>query len=117
MKSFILLENIVLYAYHGVYEQETRVGNSYIINLKLDVDLEKATKSDSLDDTINYGIVYDVVKKEMSIPSKLLEHVGGRIMNALRSRFDQIQHIELRISKRNPPITGQMDCASILLMD
>ena len=70
------------YAYHGVALQETRVGNTFVVNLVLTAPLEKAVADDTLEDTINYAVVYEVVKREMAIPSKLIEHAAGRILAA-----------------------------------
>jgi len=117
MKSFILLENIEIYARHGVFEQENIVGNIFIVNLKIETDLSKAVSSDDIEDTLNYGTVMEIVRQEMNIPSKLLEHAGGRIIKRLKEFSGNIQSIELKISKRNPPVDGQVDYASILLID
>lgn len=117
METYILLENVEMYANHGVFSQETLVGNLFIINLKLKVDFEKASKSDDLDETISYASVFDLVKKEMAIPSKLLEHVAGRIVRVLKKEFPKIEQIELKISKRNPPVGGQVEYASVMIID
>ncbi|MFV0469602.1 MAG: dihydroneopterin aldolase [Dysgonomonas sp.] len=117
MKSFILLENIEIYARHGVFNQETLVGNTFIINLKAEVDCEAACLNDDLNATVDYGEIYRVVEEEMATPSKLLEHVAYRIVKRLKSEFKQIKTVELKISKLNPPIKGQIDCASVLLYD
>lgn len=117
METYILLENVKLYAYHGVGEQERIVGNHYLINLKIKIDVTKAVESDLLDDTISYAEVFEIVKREMAIPSKLLEHAAGRIIAALRKSFPNIETIELKLSKNNPPMGADMDCASILLID
>lgn len=113
MKSFILLENIRIYAYHGVFPQETLVGNNFIVNLKITADLSKAIESDDLNDTISYATVYEIVEQEMAISSKLLEHVAGRIIKSLKKHFSQIDEIKLKISKINPPVKGQVEQASI----
>jgi len=117
MKSYILLENIEIYAYHGVFEQETRVGNHFTVNVKMKVDISRAAATDELDNTLHYGMVYEVIKKEMDIPSKLLEHVAGRILRSLKSEFPQIEEIELKLSKKNPPVGGQVESASVVLID
>lgn len=117
MESYILLENIELHAHHGVFEQENITGNTFIINLKIKTDLSQASVSDDLDDTINYGLVFDAIKSEMGIPSKLLEYVAGRIIRRLRISFPSIERIELKISKKNPPVDGQVEQSSILLID
>lgn len=117
MKSSILLENIVFYAHHGVLRQETVVGNVFIVNLKVDLDLEKSCLSDNLADTISYADIYECVKNEMMIPSKLLEHAAYRIISRLKEKYTQIDKIEIKLSKRNPPIGGQLDYASVVLTD
>jgi dihydroneopterin aldolase len=81
--STIFLQNLVFYAYHGVAPQETAVGNTFIINLSLKGDFRQAMQSDCVDDTVSYADVFLAVKEEMSIPSKLLEHVCGRIVQRL----------------------------------
>lgn len=115
MVSKIELSEMKFYAYHGVAPQETIVGNTFIVDLRLTVPLEAAIASDNLDDTINYATVYALIKAEMEQPSKLLEHAAGRILASLHLHFPQIQRIELRLSKQNPPFGGDIRCASIIL--
>jgi len=117
MKSYILLENLVFYANHGVFQQETIVGNIFYVDLKLHIDIEKAAKSDDLNDTVSYADIYADVKNEMMIPSKLLEHAAYRIISRLKERYKEIECVEIKLSKRNPPVGGQMDCASVVLID
>jgi dihydroneopterin aldolase len=117
MKSYIILENIVFYAYHGVLLQERVVGNEFVVNLKIGVDLMKAAQSDSPDDTINYADVYEEVKKQMEIPSKLLETAAYRIIQSLKQKYALIESIEIKLSKRNPPMGAQIDSASIVIID
>ncbi len=117
MKSYILLENIEFYSYHGVLEQETRVGNTFIINIKVGVDISEAAQSDDISDTINYAEMYEIIAQEMEKPSKLIEHIAKRIIDSLKLRYPQIESIELKLSKRNPPIGGQAQYASVILID
>lgn len=113
----IELESMKFYARHGVSSQETKVGNTFVVNLVLTAPLEKAVASDNLDDTINYAAVYEVVKKEMMTPSKLLEHVAGRILEALKREFPKLQEIQLKLSKLNPPFGGDVRSASVILSE
>lgn len=113
--SYILLKEIRCYAYHGVAPQENLIGNEYIIDLKLKVDISKATRTDEVADTVNYAEVHQVIKNEMAVPSKLLEHVSGRIIQKLFDQFPCIEEIELRLSKRNPPMGADIESAGIEL--
>jgi len=117
MVSKIELKAMKFYAYHGVGEQERIVGNHFIVTVLLTAPLGKAIENDHLDDTINYASVYEIVKQEMHIPSRLLEHVAGRIIRALKASFSQIEEIELKVSKINPPFGGDIDSASVILTE
>ena len=108
-RSKVLLKDIKIYAYHGVLPQERVVGANFILNITIDTDFSKAMETDDLKGTISYADVYEVVKAEMAMPSKLLEHVAGRICQALLHRFPAAQAIHLEILKENPPMGA--DCA------
>lgn len=113
--SYILLKEIRCYAYHGVAPQENLIGNEYIIDLKLKVDISKAAQTDEVADTVNYAEVHQVIMAEMAVPSKLLEHVGGRIIEKLFQQFPALEEIELHLSKRNPPMGADVESAGIEL--
>lgn len=115
MSSYILLNNLRYYAHHGVGEQETLVGNEFTVSLRLKVDIERAMQTDAVTDTVSYADVYESVKQEMSVPSKLLEHVSGRIMDRLFNDFPQIEEIEMKLMKRNPPMGADIEAAGIEL--
>lgn len=115
MESYIYLNHISVYAYHGVSPQETKVGNTFLIDLKLKVDLRPAIDSDDLSDTVNYADVYRAVSEEMAINSKLLEHVAGRIVRRLFAGFPTIEAIEIRLSKQNPPMGADIASAGVEL--
>lgn len=113
--SYIYLKEIRCYAYHGVAPQEKLIGNEYVIDLKLKVDISRASQTDDVEDTVSYADVHELVKTEMAISSKLLEHVGGRIATKLFELFPTIEEIKLRLSKRNPPMGADIDAAGIEL--
>lgn len=113
MTSYIFLDQIHFFAYHGVGEQETIVGNDFIIDLRLKTDITCATETDDVTNTVSYAEVYEAVKAEMSIPSKLLEHVCGRIIKRLFHDFPTVESIDLKLSKRNPPMGADLDAAGV----
>ena len=79
----IRLNGMEFYAYHGCYRDEQLIGNNFLVDITMDTDMEKASKSDDLCDALNYAEVYEIVKQEMSIRSFLLENVSSRILNKL----------------------------------
>ena len=84
--STIELKDVRLYAYHGVLEQERRVGGEYSVSLRVHYNISKAMESDDVNDTLNYALLLDIIKEEMAQPSDLLEHVAGRIGTAIANR-------------------------------
>ncbi len=117
MITQIELEEMHFYAYHGVAPQERSVGNRFVVTLRLTAPLEAATRSDDLADTINYATVYETVRAEIDLPSRLLEHVAGRIVRSLKTRFPQLTAIEVKLSKLNPPFGGDLRAASVVLQE
>nr|WP_295287980.1 dihydroneopterin aldolase [uncultured Prevotella sp.] len=113
MSSKIYLRNVRFHAFHGVLPQEGIVGNDYLVNLELDYDFSSAMKTDDLQGTLNYAEVYQKVREEMAVPSKLLEHVAGRIAHRLFSDFPEIQKLQLSITKVNPPMGADSDGAGV----
>ena len=113
MSSKIYLRNVRFHAFHGVLPQERIVGNDYLVNLVLDYDFSSAMQTDELQGTLNYAEVYQKVREEMAVPSKLLEHVAGRIAHRLFSDFPEIQKLQLSITKVNPPMGADSDGAGV----
>lgn len=117
MKTSIQIENIRFYSYHGVLEQEQVVGNHFSVSVLLRADIVEATVTDVLDATISYADVCDIVKEEMAIPSRLLEHVAGRIYRKLKSSFSNISALEVKVYKLNPPGCGETERAGVIISD
>ena len=103
------------HAYHGCLEHEQKYGNIFIVSIKMELDTNLAGQTDDLQHTLNYQLVYDVVKGEMEIPSKLIEHVGQRILDKIFNAFPQILSLEIYLSKLNPPLGGKVERVSIEL--
>jgi len=111
----IELEGMEFFSYHGCYKEEQTVGNQFIVNLKLETSSINAVATDSLKDALNYQQAYEIVKKEMSRPSHLLEHLAGRILDELFKELELLEHATVKVSKKNPPMGGKMDCVSVTL--
>ena len=101
----IQLHDLRFTAAHGVYEEEARVGNEFKVNLRLSVQAP-AINVASLDDTINYGEVYETVKKIFLPRKALLETLAMEIAAALKAQYPSLLNVSVQISKLNPPITA-----------
>ena len=115
--SWIELKGMTFHAFHGVGIQERKVGNRFTIDLKFELDIRRAAETDHLNDTVNYASVYAIVKEEMAIPSHLIEHVANRIVRHVRTDFPQIQRIEIRLAKQNPPFGGDIREVAVVIVD
>ena len=101
------------HACHGVLPQERIVGNDYEVTVVMTVDISRAMETDDVADTLNYAEAYEVIRNQMTIPSQLLEHVAGRIVKALFQRFENLNAVEVSITKLNPPIGADCDGAEV----
>ncbi|MBR0045293.1 MAG: dihydroneopterin aldolase [Bacteroidaceae bacterium] len=109
----IIIKGMRVYAYHGVMEQERKVGGSFTIDAEVDADFSAAMLTDNLSDTISYADLHQLIRQEMAIPSQLLEHVAGRIADTIFKHFPQSEAIRLRIMKENPPMGADCQGAGV----
>lgn len=111
--SYIYLDNVRFHAYHGVLEQERKTGGDFLVSLRVGFPIEKAMRSDDVSDTLNYAALYEMVKKEITVPSKLLENVAYRICKKMTETYPEIESVELKITKKNPPMGADCDGAGV----
>lgn len=111
--SRIAINDMRFYAHHGCFEQERAIGTHFRVDLWFETDTSKAEVSDNIADTVSYLDVYQVVKRQMEIPSNLLEHVARRIGEGIRKEFPAVTAVNVRVSKLNPPLGGQMESVSV----
>lgn len=109
----ITLNNMEFYAYHGCFSEERAIGTHFRLDVSFETDTSKAQRTDNIADTISYLDVYQTVKREMGVPSHLLEHVGERICNALLAGFPAMEEVTVCVSKLNPPLGGQLESVSV----
>ena len=115
MKSegYIFLRGLRFHAFHGVMPQERQVGGDFILDIRVGYPLERAMTSDEVQDTLNYASLYELVAQEMGQPSKLLDHVAGRIVRAIEKNFLLVSSIDLTLTKQNPPMGADCQGAGV----
>lgn len=111
--GIIRLENIRTFSYHGCLEEEAKIGSDYLVNLEVKTDLRKPRHSDDLNDTVDYVHLNKIVKEEMAIRSKLLEHVAERIIARIFKEIASVSRILVAVSKVNPPIGGDVQAVTV----
>lgn len=113
----ILVQGINVYAYHGCLEEESKIGCNYIVDVMMETDFSEAAKTDDLSKTIDYVVVYNIVKTQMAIRSKLIEQVGQRIMDELKKELKGLKKTEVKVTKLNPPMNGNVDSVAIIISE
>jgi dihydroneopterin aldolase len=103
------------FAYHGCFSEEQIIGTRFIVDLYIEADTKEAEETDQLSKTINYQDVFLLVKEQMEIKSKLLEHVARRVLNTLKQNYPALEFAEIKISKMNPPLGGKIGNVSLTL--
>ena len=111
----IHLDSIQLYAYHGCLAEEALIGSNYIVDVLLETDFTAAAISDDLRQTIDYCVVFNIVKEEMAIRANLLENVAIRIINRLKQELKELQKVTITVTKLNPPMNGNVKGVSIIV--
>jgi len=99
----VKLEGVKLHALHGLYEGEALVGGDFEVNLEVAYD-DAGLQFDSLDDTISYVTLFDLIKARMKVPTPLLEKVASLILEDVFQTFPFIKSSDISIFKLQPPI-------------
>ena len=113
--GLIHVTGIKVYAYHGCLDEEARIGSDYQVDIELHTDFSVAAETDDLTLTIDYVTVNTVVKEEMAIRSKLIEHAGKRILDRLHADCPRLDRAVVTVAKMNPPINGNVTSVSVTL--
>ena len=117
MKHTVEVNGIKLYAFHGCLPEEGKIGGNYIVDVSITTDFSKAALSDNLKETIDYVFVYAIVKEEMAVRSKLIEHVGQRIVQRIKGELQLAESITVKVIKVCPPINGDVNNVAIIIED
>lgn len=115
MKQLIEVNGIKLYAYHGCLEEEGKIGGHYTVDVTMKTNFSKAAELDDLSQTIDYVQVNQIVTEEMAIRSKLIEHVGQRIVNRIQQEVQRLEALRVKVVKICPPINGDVENVAIII--
>ena len=115
MKHTIEVNGIKLYAFHGCLPEEGKIGGNYIVDVTITTDFTEAAKSDDLLKTVDYVVINKIVKEEMAVRSKLIEHVGQRITDRIKQGVNNVEALRVKVTKVCPPINGDVDNVAIII--
>lgn len=111
--GLIKVTNIRIYAYHGCLIEEGKIGSEYRVDVSVKANLTQSSKTDALKDTVDYVHLNRIIKEEMAIRSKLLEHVAKRIIDRILKEIPLVSKTKVSVAKLNPPIGGNVALVSI----
>lgn len=114
-KGNIFIRNMRFHARHGVLPQEQATGGTFSVSIDAMYPLQQAVETDEVNHTLNYAEVYDIVKRDMAEPSKLIEHAAGRIGKSLIKAMPRIEELTVEVVKENPPMGADCDGAGVRL--
>lgn len=113
--GIIKLNKVKVYAYHGCLIEEGQIGSDYLVDFKVKSNLTKPAVTDELADTVDYVHLNKIIKEEMSQRSKLLEHVGQRILDRSFVEIPELEKATVTVRKINPPIGGDVASVGVTL--
>ena len=110
----IHVNQMEFYGYHGVFPEETRLGQRFAVDLTVEMDLSKAGKSDDLNESINYADLYMVCKDIVEgQPFKLVESIAEKIAGTILERFSLVEACHVKVIKPDPPIPGHYKSVAV----
>lgn len=115
MKHTIEVNGIKLYAFHGCLPEESKIGGHYLVDVSLQTDFTDAAITDELVKTVDYVDINKIVREEMEIRSKLIEHVGQRIFNRIKKDVQNVDKLRIKVTKICPPINGDVENVAIII--
>ena len=107
--GLIAVEGLQFYSHHGYYKEEQVLGGKYMVDIYMKLNIDEASVTDDLSKTINYEEIYQLTKTEMEVHAKLIEHVCKRILDKIKSKYPNLDHVRVRVSKHNPPLKGSVE--------
>ncbi len=115
MKHIVEVNGIKLYAFHGCLPEEEKIGGNYIVDIYVETDFSEAAHTDELSKTVDYVDINRIVKREMAIRSKLIEHVGQRIFIEIKKEVKNVDFLRVKVTKMCPPINGDVNNVAIII--
>ena len=107
MSDTIFVNGLMLHAYHGVMQHEAKVGQTFALDLVLDIDLAAASRTDKLNDTVSYDVVVKAASEAFcSRRYRLVEAAGGAVADALLERFPRLRTVRITVHKPHAPIAA-----------
>jgi dihydroneopterin aldolase len=116
MSDQIFVNGLVLHAYHGVMPHEGKVGQPFIIDVLLGIDLSGAAKSDKVVDTVSYDVLVGVISRSFTARRyRLVEAAAGAVADAILLEFPRVAEVRVTVRKPHAPVAAVFDDVGVTL--
>jgi dihydroneopterin aldolase len=116
MSDTVFVTGLALHAYHGVMQHEAEVGQTFKLDLTLDIDLTAAASSDKLADTVGYDQVIDVACSVFCARRyRLVEAAAGAVADAVLDAFPQVMAVQVTVHKPHAPVAATFDDVGVTI--
>ncbi len=116
MSDIIFINGLTLHAYHGVMQHEAKVGQTFALDLVLEIDLAAASRSDKLNDTVSYDLVVKAASEAFCARRyRLVEAAGGAVAEALLARFPPLRAVRITVRKPHAPIAATFTDVGVII--
>jgi dihydroneopterin aldolase len=116
MSDTIFVNGLVLHAYHGVMPHEAKVGQPFVLDLVLEIDLTEASRTDQLKHTVSYELLVRTASEAFCARRyRLVEAAGGAVADAVLDRYPQVRSIRITVRKPHAPIAATFDDVGVTI--
>ncbi|HEY4775679.1 MAG TPA: dihydroneopterin aldolase [Xanthobacteraceae bacterium] len=116
MNDRIFVTGLVVHAHHGVMEHESRVGQRFVIDLELSLDLSDAVRTDKVADTVSYSAIVETAMKVFTTRAyRLIEAAGGAVADAILADFPRVEAVRITVHKPHAPIAAIFEDAGVTI--
>lgn len=111
----IILDGMEFYAFHGVMDEEKKIGGKYVVNLSVSVP-DGSGADDNIDSTVNYQSLYDITKNVLlHEKANLIEYLAHCIIRDIYKEFTNVTNVKIQLYKNNPPVGGKIERAGVCM--
>lgn len=117
MSDVISIKGIHGFGYHGVFDHEAKNGQDFYVDLEITLDLLKASTSDDLKDTVDYGALTELVVEEITgTRVQLIEKLAGRIADRIKASHQMIQRVSVTVHKPKAPVSAEVADIAVTIL-
>jgi len=117
MNDRIFVTGLLIHAHHGVMDHEEKVGQRFVLDLELAIDLTDAARSDKLADTVSYSSIVETAGKAFTARSyRLVEAAAGAVADAILTTFPAVASVRVTVRKPHAPISAIFGDVGVVLV-